>query len=111
MSFNSARPIREWRKQWPEALNQLLESFCAAQGETKGIKDFITVLMLYKDYKPGDIEAAVELALEKNLSTSDGVLHLLLFTNEAGHIAKPLAGWPSLPPPDVSQYGQLGGVR
>jgi len=46
MSFNSARPIREWRKQWPEALNQLLESFCAAQGETKGIKDFITVLML-----------------------------------------------------------------
>ena len=67
--------------------------------------------MLYKDHKPGDVEAAVELALEKNLSSSDGVLHLLLFANETGNSTPPLSGWPSLPTPDVRLYGQLGGVQ
>ncbi|MBU2054717.1 MAG: IS21 family transposase, partial [Proteobacteria bacterium] len=43
MAFNSARPIRQWRKSWSQALHTLLERFCRAQGETKGIKDFIAV--------------------------------------------------------------------
>ena len=111
MAFNSARPIREWRKQWPESLRRLLTVFCDSQGETKGIKDFISVLMLYKDHKPDDVEAAVDLAMEKNLGTSGGVRHLLLFTNKDGAPPPPLAGWPSLPTPDVSLYGQLGGVQ
>jgi len=111
LSFNSARPIREWRKQWPDSLHRLLARFCDAQGETRGIKDFISVLMLYQDHKPDDIEAAVELAVEKNISASDGVCHLLIFANEAGNATQPLAGWPSLSPPDVSLYGQLGGVQ
>ena len=64
MAFNSARPIRQWRESWPESLHLLLERFCRAQGETKGIKDFITVLMFYRDYKAGEIEAAVDLAIE-----------------------------------------------
>lgn len=111
MAFNSARPIREWRKQWPESLHRLLASFCDSQGETRGIKDFISVLMLYKEHTPGDVEAAVELAVEKHLSTSDGVRHLLIFANEAGNSTPPLSGWPSLPPPDLSLYGKLGGVQ
>jgi transposase len=41
MSFHSARPIRQWRQSWPPSLNALLERFCQAQGETKGIKDFV----------------------------------------------------------------------
>ena len=44
MAFNSARAIREWRANWPRSLELLLERFCLAQGETKGIKDFINVL-------------------------------------------------------------------
>ncbi|MFH1215480.1 MAG: IS21 family transposase [Pseudomonadota bacterium] len=111
MSFNSARPIRQWREQWPESLHRLLASFCRCQGETKGIKDFISVLMLYSRYQPGEIEAAVELALEKNLSTSEGVQHLLIYANEAGNIIAPLSSWPSLPSPDVAVYGVLGGVQ
>lgn len=110
-SFNSARVIRDWRKQWPESLDQLLVGFCASQGSTKGIKDFISVLMLYKTHNPEDVAAAVELAVETRLSTSDGVLHLLHFANETGKGTQPLAGWSSLPEPDVSLYGQLGGVQ
>jgi hypothetical protein len=111
MAFNSARPIRQWRKSWPQALNKLLERFCHAQGETKGIKDFIAVLMFYRDYAADEIEAAVELAIENNISSSDGVRHLLVYTGCADTAIAPLASWPSLPPPDIAVYGQLGGVQ
>ncbi|MBU4235716.1 MAG: hypothetical protein KKI01_05215 [Proteobacteria bacterium] len=111
MSFNSARPIRQWREHWPDSLHRLLASFCGSQGETKGIKDFISVLMLYQNNKPGEVEAAVELAVEKNISTSGGVLHLLIYANEPGNATQPLTDWPSMPPPDVTIYGQLGGVQ
>jgi len=111
MAFNSARPIRQWRKSWPQALNTLLERFCRAQGETKGIKDFIGVLMFYRDYAAGEIEAAVLLAIENNISASDGVRHLLAYAGDADTTIAPLASWPSLPPPDIAVYGQLGGVQ
>ena len=111
MAFNSARPIRQWRKSWPQSLNTLLERFCRAQGETKGIKDFIAVLMFYRDYAAGEIEAAVELAIENNISGSDGVRHLLVYAGGADTTIAPLASWPSLPPPDIAVYGQLGGVQ
>lgn len=111
MAFNSARPIRQWRKIWPESLHLLLDRFCRAQGETKGIKDFIAVLLFYRDYKAGEVEAAVELAIENNISASDGVRHILAYTGDTDAAIAPLATWPSLPPPDVAAYGQLGGVQ
>jgi transposase len=111
MSFASARVIRQWREHWPQSLHRLLASFCRTQGETKGIKDFITVLMLYSRYKDNEVEAAVELALEKNIYGSEGVRHLLIYANELGTAIAPLANWPSLPSPDVSVYGVLGGVQ
>ena len=111
MAFHSARPIRQWRKSWPPAMHALLERFCHAQGETKGIKDFIVVLMFYRDYGAGEIEAAVNLAMEHHISSSDGVRHLLAYANDTDASIAPLPSWPSLPAPDVSVYGQLGGVQ
>jgi transposase len=111
MAFNSARPIRQWRESWPQCLHLLLERFCRAQGETKGIKDFINVLMFYRAYEVGEIEAAVELAIEHNISASAGVHHILAYTGSANEPIAPLAAWSSLPPPDIAVYGQLGGVQ
>jgi transposase len=111
MAFNSARPIRQWRESWPEALQRFLGRLCQAQGETKGIKGFISVLMLYRNYPASEVEAAVELALENNISSSQGVLHLLLYANDENKTSAPLDGWESLPAPDLDQYGQLGGVQ
>lgn len=110
MAFHSARPIRQWKKSWPESLNLLLAKFCSHQGQSGGIKDFISVLMLYREYKANDVEAAVELALENNISSSDGVRCILVYTSDIGDKIAPLENWPSLPPPDVAVYGRLGGV-
>lgn len=111
MAFNSARPIQQWRQSWPQSLHLLLERFCLSQGETNGIKDFINVLILYKDYGAGEIEAAVELAIDNSISTSDGVYHILTYTGDTGMPIAPLSAWPTLPPPDLAVYGQLGGVQ
>ena len=111
MSFASARVIRQWRDHWPQSLHQLLANFCHVQGETKGIKDFIAVLMLYSRYTADEVETAVELALEKKLSGSEGVRHLLIYSNEQVVPIAQLADWSSLPLTDVSLYGVLGGVQ
>lgn len=111
LAFNSARPINRWRESWPQSLHFLLYRFCCSQGETNGIKDFITVLMFYRDYKAGEIEAAVDLALENSISTSDGVRHILVYTGGIDTHIAPLPSWPTLPPPDLAVYGQLGGIQ
>lgn len=106
-AFHAARPIRQWRPQWPASLELLLNRFQQHQGETDGIKDFITVLMLYKDNDVKDVNAAVELTLESHVSSSDGVKHILLHS-DPDHIFDPLPNWPVTMLPDVSQYNVLG---
>lgn len=111
MAFNSARPIRQWRPSWPGCYERLLERLREAQGETRGTKDFITVLQLHRNHKSSEVESAVDLALENNISSSEGVRHLLFFANSSEEKRHPLEGWESLPPGDITQYGQLGGLQ
>ncbi len=105
-AFDSARPMKQWREQWPPSLEALLERFCQSQGRSHGIKDFIAVLLLYRDSPAADVEAAVEAALAAQLSCRDGIKHLLQHSGEEPSI-EPLSQWSSLPAADVSVYGQL----
>ncbi len=87
------------------------EQFCQKLGHTKGIKDFISVLMLYKDHDAKDIEAAVEKALSAHVSSSQAVEHILKSSPDHYDPSfAPLASWQTLPPPDVTIYEQIGGT-
>jgi transposase len=110
-AFHSARPIRNWRKKWPEAFNRLLERFSKAHGETDGIKEFISVLKLGREYPISDVEAAVELAVNSNIGSGEGVRHILIYMKEKPSRPLSLDNWETLPPPDLSVYAQLGGVE
>ena len=110
-AFESARPIKQWRKEWPESHGNLLERFCEKQGQTTGVKDFISVLMFYRDYSKADVQDAVEQALKANLSTSDGVKSLLSYPKTDEAETKPLVQWERLPAPDMTVYGELGGLQ
>jgi transposase len=109
-AFAAARPIRQWRKHWPQCLEKLLERFCDKQDHNRGTKDFIQVLLLFKDHDAGEVIAAVEKAVCAQVSTSAAVAHLLRHgrASEASSIA-PLERWPRLSPPDLSVYSQIGG--
>lgn len=109
-SFDTARPIVEWRKRWPICLEQLLDSFRCKQGTTNGTKDFISVLMLYKQYAVNDIEVAVKLALTANAGSSATVEYILCSASRP--CEQPIASvgnWSRLDPADVSVYQQIGG--
>jgi transposase len=108
-AFRNARPIRQWRPSWPPVLEKLLATFQASQGQTAGIKDFISVLMLYRDYSPDEIHQAVAMALERHLKSSAGIRHLLNHSQPAPEFP-PLANWPATEVADISRYGLLGGV-
>lgn len=108
-AFDSARPIKEWRKSWPEALERLRDKFGTSYGETEGTRDFIQVLMLYRDHEAKEVDAAVKLAVQNGVSSSAGVKHLLL-PQKSGNSCQPLSNWPATEPANVSVYAQLGGM-
>ena len=110
MSFESARPIRQWRKKWPSCFEKIFNKFKQKQGPSKGTREFISVLMLYKEHGDSVVEA-VEKALSANVSTSQAVEHILLNLNkESTFNIEALENWDTLPAPDVSVYQQIGGV-
>ena len=84
--------------------------FIQKQGDTKGVKDFIGVLMLYKDHDAQKIETAIEKALVANTGSSDAVKHILLNTDERALQFGSLDSWQRFTPPDVSVYQQIGGA-
>jgi transposase len=108
-AFESSRVIQQWRATWPKELESLLEQFRQKQGESNGIKDFICVLMLYREYSKEEVDAAIHIAAEKRLGHSEGVKHLLIQAKPQESI-EPLAGWSPTLEANVAMYDQLGGV-
>jgi len=109
-AFSSARPIKQWRTTWPDSYEKLLARFCKSKGETKGIKDFINVLLLHKEYNDQNIYDAVKKAIEVNVSDSNAVLQIL--TNSLEKPTKsfaPLTNWEIVPAPDITVYNEIGG--
>ncbi|WP_320043730.1 IS21 family transposase [uncultured Desulfobacter sp.] len=110
-SFDTARPILQWRDQWPDCLEKLLEHFRRKNGVTKGTREFVTVLMLYEKYAVDKTEAAVKEALKSNVGCSNALKQILHSQNISMESQfDPLSNWETLPPADISAYEQLGGI-
>jgi hypothetical protein len=58
-------------------LNPLLEKLKSAQGISRGTREFIEVLMLYRDHEPAEVESAIEQALGSGVSSAEAVKHLV----------------------------------
>ena len=96
---------------WPECLDPLLRRFREKQGHTKGTKDFINVLMLFKEHKREDVIFAVEEILSAGVSSSEAVEHTLIKKiASAAYSPVPLNNWHTFPTPDVSVYNRIGGA-
>lgn len=107
-AFNNAIPIQEWRQTWSKNHEKLLAKLQNSQGENQGIKDFLNVLLLYREFDASDIETAIEKSLQAGISSGEAVRHFLI-SPKASDIPVSLEGWETLPQPDVSAYNHLGG--
>lgn len=110
-AFDTARPIQQWREQWPDCLEKLLHRFRRKNGATKGTREFVSVLMFYQDYAADTMEVAVEKALQSNISCSDAVKQILISQQKSRESQfDSLPTWETLPPADTSVYEQIGGA-
>jgi transposase len=110
LAFDCARPIRHWRAQWPAEMELLLARFRHVHEVSRGTKEFIDVLLLFRDHPAEAVEEAIARGLAAGVRDADGVRHLLHHRTPVIPIA-PLDAYPRLPEADVSVYAALGGVR
>ena len=108
-AFDTARPIRIWRRSWPSAFERLLDRLRQANGETAGIKEFVTVLMLVKKHGQDEVAIAVEQALKVGITSADSIQQMLLNLRQEQRPA-PLPNWAASEIADVSVYEVLGAV-
>jgi len=76
-AFDSARPIRQWRVHWPDELERLLDRFMNVHGDSRGIREFITILMLYKGHEEDEVNKVVKQGLDIGLSDAASIRTLL----------------------------------
>ena len=109
-AFSSSRVIRQWKQDWPDCLEKLLNRMKENFSESGAVKEFILVLMLFEHNNEKDVEAAVELALENNVKSASGVKHILLHMKGYTKV-EPLSNWPKTMMPDLKAYDALGGGK
>jgi len=72
-AFSYAKPIRQWRANWPPVYERLLAQLQAHQPDGQGVREFIRILQLHQRHPLGLIEQAVSLALGYGCAHADGV--------------------------------------
>jgi transposase len=113
-----AKPIRQWRPQWPAVYEELLTKLEVQWPEGQGIREFVRVLRLHEEHPPDLIEKAVAQALTYGCAHLDGVLLCLrqLSQAEPQPVSLDLSNHPQLQSIgnqvlDLERYNQLlGGV-
>jgi transposase len=113
-AFEHAKPIRQWRGQWPAVYERYLAQLRRQLDEPEAVRRFVGVLRLHAEFPAGDIARALELALECGCPHPEGVRHLLLVPDEPAPlpVALDLSAHPELQQrpvaaPDLSRYNQL----
>jgi len=113
-AFDYAKPIKEWRKDWPESYHRMLENLQEKWPEGRGIQEFIRILQLHKEYSADLLEQAIAQALSYGCAHLDGVLHCLhqLLEPKEPPKSPDLSDRPDLQnignqPVDVSRYEKL----
>jgi transposase len=72
-AFEHAKPLRHWRKHWPKDYDRLLEALRTRLPDGRGVKEFIAVLKLHREYPADQVQRAVQAALELGAASLDGV--------------------------------------
>lgn len=72
-AFEYARPLRQWRPDWPASYHRLLHKLRETWPEGRGVKEFVRILRLHESAKAELVEQAIEQALSYGCPHLDGV--------------------------------------
>ena len=119
-SFESARPIRQWRDQWPTQYETALERLRDRHGYSRGTREFIGILQLHQDWDLDRVSSAIQEALDAHCIELEAVRHILMREDTPTRSHAPLESglMPGITDltiarADLDQYDRLlaGGVR
>ena len=113
-AFEHALPLRQWRKQWPADYERLLAELQKAWPEGRGVREFVAILKLHRQYPAEVLKQAISQALELGAAHLDGVQQCLrdLLQTSMPQKAVDLGEHPRLAqvgqqPVHLEQYDQL----
>lgn len=89
-SFDSARPILQWRASWPEQYEVLLARLRKRQGESSGTREFIDVLRLHGEEEPEVVREAIQQVLELECPGYEAIRHLIRYRQQPLSSREPL---------------------
>jgi len=72
-AFEYAIPLRRWRRDWPPAYEQVLDSLRQNKPTGQGVREFIAILKLHRNHPQEVVHQAVRQALEMGAPHLDGV--------------------------------------
>lgn len=72
-AFEYARPLRQWRPDWPESYHRLLRQLREMWPEGRGVKEFVRILRLHESANAELVEQAIQQALSYGCPHLDGV--------------------------------------
>jgi transposase len=76
-AFDYAKPLKQWRKGWPQAYHQMLAHLRQKWPDGRGIQEFVRILQLHQTYTQEQMEQAIQQALTLGCVHLDGVLYCL----------------------------------
>jgi hypothetical protein len=77
-SFESARPIRQWRSGWHADYEIMLQALRHRHGDARGTREFVGILQLHRIYPTDRMQDAVSEALRHQTYNLDSVKHILV---------------------------------
>jgi transposase len=102
-AFDYAKPMRQWRKDWPESYHQMVRVLREKWPEGgRGVQEMVRVLRLHEQYPAHLVQQAIEQALAFGCPHLDGVLHCLHQLTDSAPVL------PSLLPDEHSPLQTIG---
>ncbi len=72
-ALHHAKPIRQWRAQWPPVYEQLLAHLQQKWPDGRGVREFVQILYWHREHDASVMEAAITAALAYHCAHADGV--------------------------------------
>ncbi len=113
-AFDHAIPMRRWREEWPASYDTLLAELRERWPDGRGVREFLAVLKLHREYPVQQVKQAIQEALDLGAAHFDGVQLCLRQQEMPSSLPATLnlSGRPQLQgvgeqPLNLAQYDQL----
>ncbi len=94
-AFDYSKPMRQWKRNWPAAYDEMLADLRQKWPTGRGVQEFVKILELHQTYSAEVMRQAIEHALQLRCVHFDGVVYCI--HEIEGHARTPSTD----PPPDL----------